>query len=41
MEAKADADGLGCIRGATLMLVFEGAAALGVYAIWHLFRLLH
>jgi len=41
MESMASAVGLGCIRGTTLMLAFETAAGLGLYAGWQLLRLLH
>jgi hypothetical protein len=41
MESRANAEGLGCIRGTTLMLVAEALGGLGIYAVWHLLRLLH
>ena len=40
MESWAIAAGLGCVRGTTLALTCEAAAAVGMYAIWQLLRLL-
>ncbi len=41
MESSASAAGLGCVRGTTLALASEAVAALGIYAIWCLLRILH
>jgi hypothetical protein len=40
MESWASATGLGCVRGTTLALTCELIAALGIYAIWQLLRIL-
>ena len=34
LAAKASAVGLGCVRGATLMLSFEAGAAAVIFAVW-------
>ena len=39
MESRARAAGLGCVRGTAVALTCEAAAALGIYAIWQLLRL--
>jgi hypothetical protein len=41
MSTNASEMGLGCIRGTTLALASEAAAALVIYAAWELFRILH
>jgi hypothetical protein len=40
MEAAYRAEGIGCIRGTTLALLFEGAVGLVAYAAWELFHVL-
>jgi hypothetical protein len=38
---RASAVGLGCVRGTMLLFLFEAAAALAIYFVWHLWRLIH
>ncbi len=40
MESRASAAGLGCVRGTTLALTFEAAAAVIIYGVCHLVSLL-
>jgi len=36
METRASAEGIGCVRGTALALLFEAAAGLFIYGIWQL-----
>ena len=40
MESRASAAGLGCVRGMTIALLFEAAAAVVIYGGWQLWHLL-
>lgn len=41
MGTSASEMGLGCVRGTTLALAAEAAAALVIYAVWQLFHILN
>lgn len=36
MEIRASAEGIGCVRGTALALLFEAAAGVFIYGIWQL-----
>ena len=36
-----DLVGLGCVRGIAFGLALEAIAGIGIYAAWHLWRLIH